>query len=334
MNGTEPQTAVEPRRTPALSIVVPNYNHGRLIGEALGAIAGQTMAPFEVIVIDDGSTDDSVARIRELTGDMPLQLHCHPRNRGVVAAMNTGLSLVKGDFVLFSAADDRLAERTVELAAAAAAEFPATGIIFSDHAEMSADGSDSRVMPLDMPGARHHFSSHDFIALMQRSFFGFHVSSVWFNVELLRALGGFRAELRWHCDLFVTYAAAFDRGATYVPGAVSYFRQLPTSYGTSGTRSDAQVDVLRAWLAATREPGWEATRAAFVTAAILPEYSLRAMRALQFDPGYLSFRLLRRLVWLSFWMKVAPFVGTRVRAWMRGIRSRYRKSRLVRAERD
>jgi glycosyltransferase involved in cell wall biosynthesis len=328
MNGTEPRAALEPRRTPALSIVVPNYNHGHLIGEALGAMAGQTAAPFEIIVVDDGSTDDSVARIRELAGDMPLQLHCHPSNRGVVAAMNTGLSLVKGDFVLFSAADDRLAERTVELAAAAAAEFPETGIVFSDHAEMNADGSDVRVLPLDIPGARH-FTGRDFIALMQQSFFGFHVSSVWFNVELLRALGGFRPELRWHCDLFVTYAAALDRGATYVPGAVSYFRQLPTSYGTAGSRSDAQLNVLRAWLAATKEPGWERTRAAFVAAAILPEYSPGAMRALCSDPGYLTPRLIRRLVWFSFWVRVAPFVGTRARAWLRGIRSRYRKSRLI-----
>jgi glycosyltransferase involved in cell wall biosynthesis len=328
MNGTEPQTAVAPRRPPALSIVVPNYNHGHLIGEALGAIAGQTAAPFEIIVVDDGSTDDSLMRIRALVGEMPLQLHCHPGNRGVVAAMNTGLSLVKGDFVLFSAADDRLAKTTVELAAAAAAEFPATGIIFSDHAEMSTDGSDTRLLPLDLPVDGRHFSGRDFIALMQRSFFGFHVSSVWFNVELLRALGGFRPELRWHCDLFVTYAAAFDRGATYVPGAVSYFRQMPTSYGTVGSRSDAQVAVLRTWLAATKEPGWEATRAAFVTAAILPEYSFRAIRALRSDPGYLTPRLIRRLIWFSLWVKVAPFVGTRARTWMRTLRSHYRKSRL------
>jgi glycosyltransferase involved in cell wall biosynthesis len=328
MNGTEPQKPAVPRPTPAMSIVVPNYNHGHLIGEALGAIARQTVLPFEIIVVDDGSADDSVARIRELAGDMPLQIHCHPTNRGVVAAMNTGLSLVKGDFVLFSAADDRLAEKTVELATIAATEFPTTGLVFSDHALMNADGSDVRVMPLDFPAVRRHFSGPDFTALIQRSFFGFHVSSVWFNVALLRALGGFRPELRWHCDLFVTYAAAFDRGATYVPGAVSYFRQLPTSYGTTGTRSNAQVDVLRAWLAATRKPGWEATRAAFVAAAILPEYSFRAMRALSSDPGYLTFRLFRRLVWLSFWMKVAPLVSTRARAWARNIRSRYRKARL------
>jgi len=69
----------------------------------------------------------------------------------------------------------------------------------------------------------------------QRSFFGFHVSSVGSTLSCSRALGRIRTDLRWHCDLFVTYAAAFERGATYVPGAVAYFRQLPTSYGTTGT---------------------------------------------------------------------------------------------------
>ena len=97
MNGAESRKAGEPRRTPTMSIVVPNYNHAHLIGQALRAIAGQTAAPFELIVVDDGSTDDSVARIRALAGDMPLQLHCHPENRGVAAAMNTGLGLVSGD---------------------------------------------------------------------------------------------------------------------------------------------------------------------------------------------------------------------------------------------
>jgi glycosyltransferase involved in cell wall biosynthesis len=310
-----------------MSIVMPNYNHGHLIAEALAAIAKQTMPPFEVIVVDDGSTDDSVARLQALALDMPLlRLHRHPENRGVIAAMNTGLSLVAGDFVLFSAADDRLGTETVALASAAAADFPTTGIIFSDQAEMSADGATTRLMPLDLPRSCRYFSGAEFVELMQRNFFYFHVSSVWSNTELLRALGGFRRELRWHCDLLVAYAAAFERGATYVPGAVSYFRKLPHSYST-GARSDAQNSVLRAWLAATREPGWEARRAAFVAAAVWPEYSLRAVPVLWSDRGYLTPRLVRRLAWLALWTNIAPFVHNRLRRWVRGLRSRYRRFR-------
>ena len=100
---------------PRLSIVMPNYNHGHIVGAALAAICQQTMPPFEVVVVDDGSTDDSVVRLRSLAADKPwLTVHRHPENRGVNAACNTGLGLVRGDFVLFSAADDCLSPEVVE----------------------------------------------------------------------------------------------------------------------------------------------------------------------------------------------------------------------------
>jgi hypothetical protein len=105
--------------------------------------------------------------------------------------------------------------------------------------------------------------------------------------------------VKWHGDLLAAYAAAFDQGAAYAPGSVSYVRVSPMSYGTAGSRSDAQLEVLRAWLATTRQPGWERRRAAFVAAAIWPEYSLRALRVLRSDPSYLTPRLADRLAWLA-----------------------------------
>src|SRR5262249_10743595 len=172
---------------PRMSVVIPNYNHGHLIEEALAAISGQTRLPAEVVVVDDGSTDDSVARLQSLAARIPwLRLHRHGDNRGVNAACNTGLGLVSGDFVLFSAADDRVDSHAVERASAAAAAFATSAIVFSDHAEMSADGATTRLILLDLPAERQHFSAPDFVRLMQRNFFYFHVSSVWFNVKLLR----------------------------------------------------------------------------------------------------------------------------------------------------
>ena len=73
----------------------------------------------------------------------------------------------------------------IEHAFAAAAAFPQTGVLFSDHAEMSADGSNTRIVPLDLPTTRRYFSSDEFVRLMQSHFFYFHVSNVWFNVALL-----------------------------------------------------------------------------------------------------------------------------------------------------
>jgi glycosyltransferase involved in cell wall biosynthesis len=321
-------TAGTPARRPRMSVVIPNYNHGHLITDALAAISRQTVPPFEVVVIDDCSTDDSLARLQSLAANMPwLRVHRHPENRGVNAACNTGLGIVRGDFVLFSAADDCLSMEMVERASAAAAAFPDTGIVFSDHAEMSADGAATSLIPLDLPHRRRYFSGKDFVRLMQTNFFYFHVSSVWFKVRLLRALGGFLPDLRWHGDLFAAYAAAFEDGAVYVPGAVSYFRRLPNSYGRAGSRSGAQIGVLRAWLAACRQPGWEARRASFVAAAVWPEYSLRGLHVLWSDPNYLTQRLVLRLARLAAWNKLAPLFGTGLRQRLRGIRSRYRRSR-------
>jgi glycosyltransferase involved in cell wall biosynthesis len=315
-------------RGPRMSVVMPNYNHGRLLPEALQAIARQSVLPFEMIVVDDGSTDDSVARLQSLATEMPwLQVHRHAENRGVNAACSTGLARVGGDFVLFTAADDRMDARMIERASAAAAAYPATGIVFSDRAEMSLDGSMTRVIPLDLPRARRYVSADDFVRLMQSQFFSFHVSNVWFNAELLRELGGFPVEVKWHGDMLAAYAAAFERGGVYEPDAVSYVRLSPTSYGAAGSRSAAQLDVLRAWLATTRQPGWERRRAALVAAAVLPDYSTRAVHALFQDPSYVTFRLARRLAWFILWGKLAPIVGTGFRARVRDLRSRLRRWR-------
>jgi hypothetical protein len=184
-----------------------------------------------------------------------------------------------------------------------------------------------RISPLDIPHQRRYFPPGDFVALMQRDFFYFHVSNVWFNVPLLRSLGGFDPDLRWHSDLFAAYAVAFEAGAVYVPGAVSYFRVVPDSY-SAGARSAAQLDVLRAWLKATQQPGWERRRAAFIAAAVWPEYSLRAVPVLLSDVSYLTPLLARRLAWLAAWSTIAPFVSTGLRRRLRALRSRHRRSRL------
>jgi glycosyltransferase involved in cell wall biosynthesis len=311
---------------PRLSVVIPHYNHVDLLLEALDALARQTIPPFEVVLVDDGSTDENVARLESFAAKLPwLQICRHPENRGVNAACNTGLGLVRGDFVLFSAADDRLSITMVEHAAAAAAAFPQAGVVFSDHAEMSADGSAPRVVPLDLSASRWCFAPDEFVRLMQSHFFYFHVSNVWFNVGVLRELGGFPLDVKWHGDLLAAYAGAFERGAVYTPDALSYVRRSPMSYGAAGSRSCAQLEVLRAWLAVTRRPGWERRRAALVAAAIWPDFRLQSVRALLDDPSYITFRLARRLIWLSTWTRVAPLFGTAFRRWARAARTRYRR---------
>jgi glycosyltransferase involved in cell wall biosynthesis len=317
-----------------MSIVMPNYNHGPYLHEAIAAIASQSTLPDEVVVVDDGSTDDSVAILQKLATGMPwLHIVRHSENRGVNAACNTGLHVVRGEFVLFSAADDRLDSEMVTRARIAAEVFSQSGILFSDPAEMNSDGTGLRVCPLDLPPFPHHFTPEEMVRLLRRQFFFFSVNNVWFNVPLLQKLGGFPPPLRWHGDLFAAYAAAFDCGATYVPGSISYFRRSDESYSAAGRRGADQLEVLRAWHRKTKEAGYERVRAAFVAAGVLPEYSLRAVGVLRSDLGYLTPRLAVRLLWLIVWPALAAQVGPSWRYRMRNLRSELRRYGWTRRKR-
>ena len=95
------------------SVVINNHNYGRFLREAIDSALAQTYTPLEVIVVDDGSTDDSRALIASYgTRVLPLYQAQH----GQSAAMNLGFRARRGELVVFLDADDRLAASAVEQA--------------------------------------------------------------------------------------------------------------------------------------------------------------------------------------------------------------------------
>ena len=93
--------------TPLFSVVVPLYNRAAVIGRCLESCLREPDADFEVVVVDDGSSDDGpelVARI----ADPRLRLIRHPANRGWCVARNTGTRAARGRWILFLDSDDTL----------------------------------------------------------------------------------------------------------------------------------------------------------------------------------------------------------------------------------
>ncbi|TFZ00004.1 glycosyltransferase family 2 protein [Ramlibacter rhizophilus] len=86
------------------SVVIPLYNKGRFIESAVQSVLEQTLAPLEVIVVDDGSTDDGAARVAALA-DPRVRLIRQP-NAGVSAARNRGIAAAQGDWVALLDGDD------------------------------------------------------------------------------------------------------------------------------------------------------------------------------------------------------------------------------------
>lgn len=90
----------------AVSVVMPVYNAQRYLREAIESVLGQTFADFELIAVDDGSKDDSLAILREYAAKDPRVKVESRANTGIVGALNDGLKVAAGEFIARMDSDD------------------------------------------------------------------------------------------------------------------------------------------------------------------------------------------------------------------------------------
>lgn len=102
--------------TPFFSIVIPTYNRADLIGRALKSVLNQTFDSFEIIVVDDGSNDNT-SQMMVSYNDTRLHFLQHPYNRGVCPARNTGVDHARGEWVVFLDSDDELVPTALNILA-------------------------------------------------------------------------------------------------------------------------------------------------------------------------------------------------------------------------
>src|SRR5436190_9018266 len=109
-----------------VSVVIPTYNYARYLGAAIDSALQQTHAPLEVIVVDDGSTDDT-PRLLDGYGDRIRVIR--QKNSGVAAARNAGVREARGELIAFLDSDDLWKPRKLELQIARFEADPGLGLV-------------------------------------------------------------------------------------------------------------------------------------------------------------------------------------------------------------
>ncbi|HMM81114.1 MAG TPA: glycosyltransferase family A protein [Pyrinomonadaceae bacterium] len=130
-----------------VSVIIPNYNYGRFLREAVDSALGQTVAPHEVIVVDDGSTDDS-GEILASYGERIIVIR--QQNQGVGAARNKGAEIATGEFLAFLDADDYWAPTKLEKQLAVFESDPEIGLVHCGFQNVDAD---SKLLDANLSGS-------------------------------------------------------------------------------------------------------------------------------------------------------------------------------------
>jgi GT2 family glycosyltransferase len=154
-------------RAPLVSIVIANHDYGRFLGEAIESALGQTHGEIEVIVVDDGSRDDSV----EVASRYPVRL-IRQENLGVARARNRGAQEAQGELLVFLDADDVLDRTFVERCWASLREQPAD--VAYAYTQMELFGLESRIFPSHVFGSRTLVAEGNFVpvtTLLRRAAF-------------------------------------------------------------------------------------------------------------------------------------------------------------------
>jgi len=211
-----------------LTVVLPNFNHGRFLPHALGALLAQTRPADELIIIDDASTDDSIAIIETfLTKIHNVKLVRNKENVGVVRNMNIGLRMARGSSLVFCAADDVVYPTFFERILALLRAFPQAAFASARTAIINYNGNQTGVLnhsvPIDRPGyidpqaaARH----------LMRDDAWFTGNATIFRRAPLAAIGGFPEDLSSLSDGYVSRLLAVKYGACFTPEVLVGWRRM------------------------------------------------------------------------------------------------------------
>ena len=223
---------------PAVTVVITCFNYGRYLPESVGSVLDQTFTDFELIVVDDGSTDDSLAIARRLAaGDERIIVITQPNSGQPAIPRNVAISRARGRYIVCLDADDRLGPNVLERCAAELDTDPGAGLSW---ARMQQFGDCDKLCP-HLDWSLDRLRSWNFLPC-----------TTMFRREAWGAAGGYSTNVRafedWDLWLGIAEAGFIGRAAH---GAVWHYR----IHGAGLYLASNEHDQLRKAQIAVNRPG-------------------------------------------------------------------------------
>ena len=226
---------------PSLSVIIPNYNHSQFLPRSLGALGEQSGFLNEVIVVDDGSTDNSVEIVQQLAAKYPvIKLYRNEKNMGCPYSIDRGISLAQGDYFYFGAADDEVMPGLFDKSMKLLAQYPNAALCctigdFREEATGLRWFWGSKIAQ-----SAGYLSPADLLEVEKRGDLYIPSNSVILKRDVFFAAGKFPPELKTAADWYTLQVLAFRHGMCFVPEPLAVFYIQPNSYYKRVHRDQAE----------------------------------------------------------------------------------------------
>lgn len=183
------------------SVIIPVYNKAPFVARAIESVLSQTYPPSEIIVVNDGSTDNSLEIVSQFAERNDIVRVVNQRNAGVSAARNNGVRCAKGDWVAFLDADDQWLSGFLSELCKIIQSFPAVGMVGTNYYRHSGGCYSWKKRPLEV-------KSIDFFRSFVPSQIPFNSSSFAVRRDLFLTIGGYDTSLSYFEDAEMMFRLA------------------------------------------------------------------------------------------------------------------------------
>jgi glycosyltransferase involved in cell wall biosynthesis len=233
--------------SPKVSLIVPNYNYARYLDERITSLLDQTFGDFELIIVDDASTDGSRHVIDGYRRDPRVRTRWFDVNSGrTYQRWNDGASMARGAYLMFAGADDSCAPTLLETLVRTLEAHPDVGVVYSRAWMIDTEGQRLRLKPRGERWSRDFIASAaEEIPVLLKGGGVLTASAALLRRSVFERCGGWDATLQLYADWLLWARVLQGSKLAYVAEPLTYFRAHGESVGATTSSGRAILERYR-----------------------------------------------------------------------------------------